>query len=64
MSNSVTTTEQTKDLVIQLLALLSAVMQSVNNDYSALVSNIRDVPDGVEFLNGNGDVVHKIYVME
>lgn len=57
-------TDQTRELLVRVLTLLSDVLNSINNDYTALVHTIRTVEDGVEFVDGNNNVVYKIPVMK
>lgn len=56
-------TDHTRELLVRVLTLLSDVLNSINNDYTALVHDIRTVEDGVEFVDGNGNVVYKIPAM-
>lgn len=62
--NDAVTKQQTRDLAIKILELLSTILNSVSADYDSVLKQARVVADGVEFLNGAGNVVYKIPVMQ
>ena len=68
---SVATVSQNRELLLRIMSLLSDMLQSISNDFDAdatatknYVRTIRTANDGVEFLDGNSNVVYKIPVMK
>ena len=62
--NDGVTKNQTRELAIKTLELLSTILNSLVNDYDTSLQAVREANDGVEFLNGAGNVVYKIPVMQ
>ena len=68
---SVATVSQNRELLLRIMSLLSDMLQSISNDFGEdaaatknYVRTIRTANDGVEFLDGNNNVVYKIPIMK